>query len=399
LNASEDNSVVKMAVLSDLHASEKVEARRTWAVEGSDPAFNPLAGLERLVGETDELHADVLLCPGDLCDQADWSALPYAWSQVHRFAELLGAEHVVATVGNHDIDSQNKHEGEEIDAGLRRLDPAFPCNPGADGYWRDRVTHLRGDEWQVVTLNSSLMRELAEGEPDRGEVHDQTLDLIAEITRGESVPVNVLLCHHHPQPFTRGAPGDASHMEAGDRLVHQLNQLPETWMIIHGHKHYPHLDYMDGTGASPARLVAGSAGVILWPMLSSYVRNQLHLVEFPVGLCSQLDLSLAGQVRSWSWQAGGKWIPARAEGDGLPGVAGFGYRIDGPSLARSLVRMAGEEAITVVEQERLRQWQPRLPFLLPADLAAFKQHLEQTLGCHLRLDTLGNVEQVVLPSG
>lgn len=388
-----------MAVLSDLHASGGADPRRTWAIEGADPAFNPLAGLERLVSETDELRADVLLCPGDLCDQADWDALPYAWGQIHRFAELLGAEHVIGTIGNHDIDSHNKHDGEAIDAGLRRLAPDFPCDPGAEAYWADRVTRVRTEDWQVVSLNSSIMRELTEHETDRGEVHDQTLELIAEISRDEDLPVNVLLCHHHPQPFTQAAPGDASHMESGDRLVHLLNELPETWMIVHGHKHYPHLDYMEGSGSSPARLVAGSAGVILWPLLSSYVRNQLHLVEFPIDLCAELDMSLAGQVRSWSWQAGGKWIPARAEGDGLPGVAGFGYRTDGPGLARSLVRMARELDITVIDRERLQAWQPRLRFLLPRDLASFRGHLEQNLGCHLRLDTVGNVEQVVLPRG
>jgi hypothetical protein len=188
-------------------------------------------------------------------------------------------------------------------------------------------------------------------------------------------------------------------MVAGDRLVDLLNRLPETWLIIHGHKHHPHLDYLEGSASSPARLVAGSAGVVLWPLLSSYVRNQIHLVEFPVGTCEDLDMSLAGIVRSWSWQPGGKWIPARAEGDGLPGVAGFGFRTDGPALARQLVKNAEEAGLSVVERSRLEVWQPRLSFLLPEDLAAFRGYLEGTLGCHLRLDTLGNIEQVVLPGG
>jgi hypothetical protein len=394
-----DNRVVRMAVLSDIHAAEPREPRHTWAIEGAEEALNPLKALERLVAEDDALRADVLLCPGDLCDRADWDALPYAWGEVHRFGEMLGAQHVIGTVGNHDIDSRRGHDGETIDAGLRRLDPTFPCDPGADVYWAERVTRVVGDDWQVVSLNSSLMRYLEDDEVDRGLVEDQTLGLIEEITKGGDLAVNVLLCHHHPQPFTRLAPDDGSHMDAGDRLVDLLNRLPETWLIIHGHKHHPHLDYMEGSAASPARLVAGSASVVLWPLLSSHVRNQMHLVEFPVSTCDRLNLSLAGVVRSWSWQAGGKWIPARAEGDGLPGVAGFGFRTDGPSLARELVKNAENEGLNVVERGRLEVWQPRLPFLLPTDLAAFRDHLEQVLGCHLRLDTLGNIEQVVLPSG
>jgi predicted phosphodiesterase len=399
MSASGENRVVKMAVLSDIHASNRTDLRSTWAVEGAEAQLNPLSGLEQLVAEDEEMRADVLLCPGDLCDQADWGALPYAWSEVHRFANLLGAQHVIATVGNHDIDSHGNHPGEAIDAALRGLAPTFPCDPGAESYWSSRVTRVVDEDWQVVSLNSSLMRYLENDEKDHGLVEDQTLDLIEQMTQEPNLAVNVLLCHHHPQPFTRLAHGDVSHMSAGDRLVGLLNGLPETWMIIHGHRHQPHLDYLEGTAASPARLVAGSAGVVLWPLLSSYVRNQMHIVEFPIDVSQGLDLSLAGLVRSWSWQPGGKWIRARAEGDGLPGVAGFGYRTDGPSLARSLVKKAEDEGVSVVERERLEAWQPRLPFLLPEDLGAFRRHLEQVLRCHLHLDTLGDIEQVILPSG
>jgi predicted MPP superfamily phosphohydrolase len=398
MTAPVDNRVLKMVVLSDIHASNRSDLRSTWAIESTEAQLNPLSALEQLVAD-EGLSADVVLCPGDLCDRADWDALPYAWSEIHRFADSLSAQHVIATIGNHDVDSHEKHAGKPIDAALRQLDPAFPCDPGAEHYWSSRVARVVGDDWQVVSLNSSLMRYLEDGEKDHGLVEDQTLGLIEEITKENDLAVNVLLCHHHPQPFTRLAPGDVSHMDAGDRLVSLLNQLPETWMIIHGHRHQPHLDYLEGSAASPARLVAGSAGVVLWPLLSSYVRNQIHLVEFPIDLSQSLDLSLAGLVRSWSWQPGGKWIPARAEGDGLPGIAGFGYRTDGPSLARSLVKTAEDEGVSVVERERLETWQPRLPFLLPEDLGAFRRHLEQVLHCHLHLDTLGDVEQVILPSG
>ncbi len=341
-----------MVVVSDIHASNRGELQSTWAVESTDAQLNPLTALGQLVAD-EGLSADVVLCPGDLCDRADWDALPYAWSEIHRFADSLGARHVIATIGNHDVDSHEKHTGKPIDAALHQLNPTFPCDAGAEHYWSLRVARVVGDDWQVVSLNSSLMRYLEDGEKDHGLVEDQTLGLIEEITKENNLAVNVLLCHHHPQPFTRLAPGDVSHMQAGDRLVSLLNQLPETWMIIHGHRHQPHLDYLEGSAASPTRLVAGSAGVVLWPLLSSYVRNQIHLVEFPIDFSQSLDLSLAGLVRSWSWQPGGKWIPARAEGDGLPGIAGFGYRTDGPSLARSLVKMAEDEGVSVVERERL----------------------------------------------
>ena len=362
------------------------------------PGFNPLADLPRLVKE-EGLQAEVLLCPGDLCDQADWDALGYAWTNLCEFAEMLGAEHVIATVGNHDIDSHSLHPDRDIDFGPRQLSPDFPCSPRGEtnDYWESRISHARGEDWQAIALNSSLMRRLEEEERDHGEVHEETLEAIRAVATEASVPVNVLLCHHHPQPFTRHTPGDASHMASGDRLVKLLNDLPGGWMIVHGHKHYPHLDYLDGTGAAPARLVAGSTGINLWPLLSSYFSNQLHVIEFDVSRCSELDLTMAGQVRSWSWRPLASWYPARAAGDGLPGVAGFGFRFDGPAVARQLVRMARDRGLEVLERPDLEAWEPRLRYLLPQDFEDFQTFLEETLGCHVSLDRRGNVDRVVLP--
>jgi predicted phosphodiesterase len=391
---------VRMAVLSDLHASTHPEAA-TWVREGADKAVNPLAGLEKLVADTPELRADVLLCPGDLCDRADWKALPYAWEKIQQFAELLGAKHVIATVGNHDVDSRGIHVPAHINQGLLDLTPSFPVYPGGDcvKYWDERLTQVRGDDWQVISLNSSLMEPLAADTRDHGKIDNETLDLIRDVAGELNVPVNVMLCHHHPQPITRLTPGDASHMESGDRLVEVLNDLPHAWMIVHGHRHQPYLSYMDGTAAAPTRLAAGSAGVNLWPSLSLHVRNQMHLVEFAVDRSSELYLDMAGQIRSWSWQTMTEWKPARADGDGLPGIAGFGFRgAPGSTLARQLVDLAASRAQEVFERVDLEEWEPRLPYLHPGDFLQFQDALEDTFGCHVSLDRLGNLDRVVLPS-
>ena len=298
--------------------------------------------------------------------------------------------------GNHDIDTFDEHEGAEIHQGLLNLGPDYPCHPvtGENHYWDKRVNRISGDGWQVVSLNSCLMRHLKKTERDHGMIDDQTLGMIRSVIGEESFPVNVLLCHHHPQPFARLVPDD-SHMDSGDRLVGLLDELPDRWMVVHGHKHEPHLDYLGGTGSQPTRLVAGSLGIILYAALSAHVRNQLHLIEFPVDRCRDLHLSMAGRVRSWTWAPTTEWREAKA-GDGLPAIAGFGFHRAPDELATELVDYARARDMVVVEREHLDQWQPRLPFLLPVDLDRLQRGLEERHGCRVSIDLAGNLDRVVM---
>ncbi len=391
---------VRMAVLSDPHASSR-GAERSWVSEAESSATaNPLAGVVELIEDTPELEADVLLCPGDLCDQADWTSLPYAWRELESIAAALGAGSVIATAGNHDIDSRNMHNPAAVEHGLRALAPEFPTgDPGqATHYWAERVTLVRGPDWQVVSLNSSLMRHLLADEEDHGHVDDATLELIRQAVRGASFPVNALLCHHHPQPFTRLDPTDRSHMAGGDRLVMLLNDLPDNWMIVHGHKHEPHLDYLEGTGASPTRLASASVGANLWPTLAAHVRNQLHLIEFPLADCQRLNLTLGGRVRSWTWQPVTGWRRSLPQGDGLPASAGFGYRRDGTAIANELIQRAQANGLALIERPTLLAWDESIEFLLPADQRSLRSRLQHHHGCHIALTDQGQIDRIVLPA-
>lgn len=386
-------------MLSDPHACSR-GGERSWVSEAERSGkANPLAGIVDLIQSMPDLQADVLLCPGDLCDQADWASLPYAWRQLQDIAVALGAGSVIATVGNHDINSRNLHTRATVDDGLRTLVPEFPTRDaaGASQYWAQRLTVTRGPDWQVVSLNSSLMRHLVVNEDDHGHVDDGTLDLIRKAVHGVRFPVNVLLCHHHPQPFTRLDPTDRSHMAGGDRLVSLLNDLPDSWMIVHGHKHEPHLDYLEGTGASPTRLAAASVGATLWPVLAAHARNQLHLIEFPLADCDRLHMTLGGRILSWTWQPATGWRRSLPEGDGLPATAGFGYRQDGAAIAAELIHRARQNGLPVVERQTLRAWDERIDFMLPGDQQALRQRLRQDHGCHVSLTEHGEIDRLVLP--
>jgi hypothetical protein len=179
--------------------------------------------------------------------------------------------------------------------------------------------------------------------------------------------VNVLMTHHHPLPSTHLNPDDASQMENGDRLVRLLDDLGGPWFVVHGHKHEPDLDYLPGGGGSPVRLACGSLGAMLRGRHGTQVRNQFHLIEFPVELCEQIHLRLGGRVRSWTWRAMSGWEPAPA-GEKLPASAGFGHRLDGDSLASELVARARGEGLPTLVRPALEDRVPKLEFMLPKDL-------------------------------
>lgn len=403
MTASADGAV-RMAVLSDCHASsqdEEPSSDSTWVhVDDDDPDRNPLAGLEAFVEEHGDIRADVLLCPGDLCDKADWDALPYVWRRLESLTLRLGAGTLIATVGNHDIDSHARHGASTVEHALRALRPHFPTCASSEiaEYWDERIYVVAGDDWQVVTLNSSLMRVLnSPDEKDHGHIEDATLRHLKERLRGRSRKVNVLLCHHHPLPSTRLDPDDRSHMENGDRLVRLLDdELSNHWFVVHGHKHEPDLDHLPGTGEAPIRLAAGSVGANLRGTLGPHVRNQFHLIEFPVRRYETIELTLAGTVRSWTWQPRTGWRDA-VEREGLPATAGFGHKASGTAVAQSVVRWASQNGLNPLHRTALLTHEPKIEFMLPKDVARFVRTLENDLGCRVLLNTAGLVETVVLP--
>lgn len=388
-----------MAVISDLHARIRPDGslRSTWARQDEkSPGENPLAGLVEYVEESG-LKADVVLCPGDLCDQADWPALRYAWGALERVAKALEASEIIATVGNHDIDSHGMHKPASIAHGPRSRLTNYPARDASvrKGFWKNRVATVRGGDWRVVVLNSALMRYLAKGERDTGLVDDAALAAIRSDVSNDSGEVNVLLCHHHPQRWTRLDRQDQSEMANGTDLVDLLADAPQTWMMVHGHRHEPHMDYLSGGGDSAIRLACGSVGARLHDRLAAHARNQIHIIEFAADHARALGLATAGIVRSHTWRPVTGWGVA-GDRDGLPSVAGFGFRYAGASLAQRLVEHAREHRLPSLERNEMLKVEARLDYLLPSDVRKLQEALKSHK-CKLDLDEDGRLSRLKLP--
>src|SRR5688572_24864887 len=110
---------LRVAVVSDLHAftappSTGQPSYFCTTDLDSDDMRHPIRSLKTLIRTDPVLSADVLLCAGDLGNQAEKSGIDAAWRSVHEIGKELKASRIIATVGNHDIDS--RYQGSEFDA-------------------------------------------------------------------------------------------------------------------------------------------------------------------------------------------------------------------------------------------------------------------------------------------
>ncbi len=389
-----------MFIVSDLHAvSKPLDAAesyaRTWTE--SHATHNALTAAKEYIAR-EGLRADVLLCPGDLANLVDAEGMEYAWRTLLEIATLLQADAVVCTAGNHDVvrPAHVPHASYDPNGTLKGLDPPFPTGDGSHQmtFFNEDYVVVLGDRWRVVSLNSCAEH----GHDERhlhGSVRDKTLSELKEVLTEEPRAVNILLCHHHPVPWTRYARDDTSHMRAGDRLLELLDsQDAARWILVHGHKHYPALGYVGESTSGPARFSAGSLSVQLYPELrDNKIRNQMYVLEFDLDELSRLPLDGGGRFRSWDWSRN-KGMRAAAAESGLPARGGFGYRRDGRDLAAMALDTARHMNRRVVRWDDLVQAEPRWAYVAPLDLAALKRELARNFDGLAHFEVDGTIREI-----
>jgi 3',5'-cyclic AMP phosphodiesterase CpdA len=379
-----DPVLLRVAVLSDLHAYES----STGATEPSHLQIgarediieqHPISGLLDLIDKHD-LKADLLLCPGDLADKAHPASLKYAWQQVHAVGKKLGAK-VVATAGNHDVDSRFAHNDYDAKGVLQSLSPPFPCGDEArtDIYWSRNFSLMSGTHYRLVLLNSSAYHGYqAKDKPpeyEHGRITKATLSALdTQLAGSAEMPVNIVLCHHHPAPLNEFGDGDNEFMLNGDRLVDLLGTGKYgDWMIIHGHRHIPKLVYAQGNSSSPVIFSAGSLSATLFPRSRGRASNQFYIVEFAT-VDTAVNVTLPGRILVWDWTYGIGWSHAGTD-SGLPALCGFGYRGSVSILAGRIDSLLIRDAVSWVDWKTLSAEIPELDFLTPGDMDRLRLEL------------------------
>jgi predicted phosphodiesterase len=393
-----------IAVMSDLHAHDKsgADVPSSFSISGpaDQPAIHPIAGLKKLIKDSN-LRADMVLCPGDIADKANPAALAFAWKEMLEIRDLLKAERLIATAGNHDMDSRYQNETFDAKGMLLSLVPTFPGLDESlcDRYWARNFVVVDGDSWRLLILNSSAYHGAGRDqgkEFQHGRVSTRTVEAMKRDLRLRAPKeVNVLLCHHHLVRDTVLAAGDYSEMQGGDELLETLGSGEfGLWLVIHGHKHRPNLMYAPGGVAAPVIFCAGSLCAHLYHELVGHARNQFYLLRIPTSQFASLGVDLIGQVTAWDWIHLRGWQPAGLD-SGLPHRAGFGYRAPFAATATTVAN-AVKAAGSYLTWSQLTTQLPHLDYILPRDLQMLIQVLKSTHGIEVTRTGWGEIQDVGL---
>jgi predicted phosphodiesterase len=370
--------MIRVLIISDLHAYTPSRG------DVSVPSFllnssvaipdrpNPLQSIPELL-EQEGLDVDWVLCPGDISDKANPDAQTFAWQQLKTIKDALGASALIGTAGNHDIDSRLLLNGFDPKGHLQSLSPAFPgIEEASDKYWARNFHILINDNVRLLNLNSSAFHgyhsddesNKSKSEYRHGRVSVATIDQIKSELKERSLPINILLTHHHLYKNDHIYAEDYSEMVLGGRLVRELTEITNSsWLIIHGHQHYPELRYGPGTVHVPVIFSAGSVSAVLESPLSSEAANQFYHVTLETDQSGTNGWTPCGVVRAWHWAKRSRWERSPHTFN-IPYEVGFGCREQPSEIAKKIASVVIEQAKPFMEMREVFGLVPYLRFLL-----------------------------------
>ena len=386
---------LRLFVCSDFHAFDgqvvKDNAPSWFDIHfHGDAARCPVTQLQEYIFDH-KLKADIAICCGDLGDKANPVAATTAWKSFQAIAGVLKSDLTVATAGNHDLDSHYVYNDFDAKGHMQILKPLFPSEELGkfDQYWSRHFYITESSDYRIVSLNSSAYHG-SNDESKHGRVSARTLDALKkELTGREKVLVNILVCHHPPQFLAESQMGDKDFMKGGEDLAQFLgNDAPNQWLIIHGHKHYPRLQYARGGADAPVMLSAGSISAMPYQMYGKNGKNQVHFIDFDLSLIA--DKGFYGLVDTLEWTSADQWRPATRDG-GLPARCGFGNRKATNEIAKAVARLVKGK----IKWHELTESLPEVQYMVGNDLGVVLDLLEKQHGIGVSYDRIQEPTELV----
>lgn len=401
---------MKILVISDIHAcaSDQPDAvMRSYVHAGQGASSSPTESFIKFISQQDDLRPDVVICPGDLGDRADPTGIAYAWNFLNNLAKLSSKPLLLATAGNHDLDSRLQHHDYDAKGTLQDLTPAFPLVSEDDHFlteeelennslrfWADNFYVVIKDSIRFVVLNSAAFHGYGSGSSDvaqeyeHGRISEITIKrlkkFLIEQNKADDVEVkiNILICHHHLDKDGTVDDKDYSAMKGAHALVEMLSDSDiGRWLVIHGHRHRPRL-YQTNDSTGPFVLSAASFGATKCDDPQNPSPNQAHLVIVDVDEMEECKFFPSGVVKTFSWVPGTHWSHDYTAG--LPPNTCFGYRGSIDELSSDINKAITSE--TPVNWPDLIREIPKLGYLHYKQLDELKKCLLNDHSIFMSLD-------------
>jgi hypothetical protein len=348
-------------------------------------ALLALVNQEAAAGTARQFEADYLICPGDVTNQASAAGFEAGWEQLKALKTALGAQHLLATTGNHEVHSRATEKDDLIGLSTQSLDPLaviqrhpdYPCTCLSDAdrwvYWGRGYQIVEQPNILFLIINSSHFHPTTRAnEFERGRISEIALQSLradlAKRVAADKARVFVAVMHHHPIPHQAGTtPEENIEMHNGSQLIQLLEQTNVAWLVIHGHKHAGRLIIAQGDNNPPMVFAAASFGAMLDGVLATQTHLQFYILHLEV--CDQsVEPTARGQLRAWHW-TGTSWETARKYGHGLPDRCGYQRPPFKPQpVLDSLAGTLAAESRPFLKWEEAVEKHRELGYLLPGQV-------------------------------
>ncbi|MEE4209676.1 MAG: metallophosphoesterase [Parvularcula sp.] len=389
---------MRIAILSDLHAFCSDARKNSDGRKGPAPSLidisapsrtkssDPLIGFTKLFENGEIDFPDLFIVAGDLGDKADTLAMRTVWNELVQLAASQADVLLLATCGNHDLDTRYQQNSFDPRGYLRTLNQNFPY-PAANKYeinqleyWATNFSILEHEAYRILNINSCAFHGFgsdAEPELEHGRISDITLGEIEERLRlsvqQDPNKHNICLFHHHITPVSSDVFDDRSVMKGAERLTSMLSRAAlGEWFIIHGHRHRSNLFHAGGN-SGPIVLSCASFAATRTGDEHNPTPNQFYILQFDVPQSGKAA-RVSGSIEVWNWTPSIGWQSSASIPGGLPVETGFGFRGYIPDLADKIA--ADVRANMRLERSRLLCAFPEVGRLIPTDIDSLIATLE-----------------------
>ncbi|MBB6328397.1 putative phosphodiesterase [Algoriphagus iocasae] len=356
-------SKLSIAIISDLHcyhisSSNTLDSYLTTNKSRSNPKDHPVEGIIDLI-KKENLSVDLTLCPGDFTNKSDQQGFISGWDFSLEIHGHLKGNQIIATIGNHDVDSYGTHSDYslELAKGIRK---GFPIDDevSRDTFWSKGCVFIEGRSYRVLVINSSHFHYNKDSAAS-GRVDDSLVDYVEKyLDKASNDKINIALSHHHPIDHSRLSLGEEDKIVNADALLEVLGKFKFD-LFIHGHKHDPLLRYHNCSQTNHKIPILSSGSFSATTNLSwTSKRNTFHKID----LVKDGSLKAKGKIKSWTFLPRNGWSVISDDG-GFHPYTGFGNTDSLEQITRQIIGTVGSNPIT--------KWSdvvtavPNVEFLMP----------------------------------
>lgn len=408
-------SKTRIAVISDLHIGHK-----SIALDLCPHDLTPEEKVGKTVNFLDLFDAHVsspvfkekgpidLLCiTGDISDKADPKEFELAHEVISKVAASLGVltQNIFYVPGNHDVHWPVMNLSPRNFWQHFRYEPLL--QPGLLFASRLNSAHIGKyhlsphfaawiceNDRIVVGINSAAFDSpIPQQGKHHGLIHQETIDelrrFLSDIPHS-AAQLRICLLHHHPITYSDPLPNEADFSAAAnaENLFSALSEHRFD-LVIHGHKHVPHLAYRPqvSNGHPLMILGAGSFSARLDSQWVGTAQNQFHVIDV-VGRDTTTHHGIFGHVSTWDFSSG-RWIRSHSR-TGVCATENFGA-LSTPQQIEEAITLSVQEQIKANRSCKWKSLEEENPELIHVNTrVAFETF--RGVGQKLGLDTYGELD-------